>query len=192
MNEVSQAEWESFFNKHYWLFVNGAPSKIKCRRELRRLPISKQSKIMEVGCGTGYFLRWLKKRGYRNLYGLDYVEGLLAQLGQQGVQTIHASFFDYTVPPEERFDLVFSDGVFEHFIDPVPALKKVSALTKHLLVTIVPRPTWWNALQTSILKPPTEYNKSRKEWVAIHEQLGFSKVTSKILGLNCLFIVCQI
>ena len=186
-----QSQWESFFKKYYWLFINGSPSKKKCKKELLELNIKKNGRILELGCGTGYFLRWFQKKGYENLYGLDYVTVLLEKLKEKGIHVINSSFEDYNAIPNEQFDLVFSDGVFEHYKDPEKILEKVSRLTKAYFITIVPRPTWWNKLQTLILRPPKEYHKNTEEWIAIHKGLGFQSVDFKILGLNCLMIICK-
>lgn len=36
--------------------------------------VSKESKILEIGCGTATFLSYMSARGYKNLYGIDLSE----------------------------------------------------------------------------------------------------------------------
>lgn len=38
---------------------------------LKHLPESKESKILDIGCGMGHFLYFLEKEGYKNYLGID-------------------------------------------------------------------------------------------------------------------------
>lgn len=183
--------WQSFFRKWYWLFVRGAPSKRKAIKELAALDLNSDSTILELGCGTGFFLRRLKREGFRRLTGLDFVPEFLDRIKQSGSATILSSIEDFSVLSEDRYDLVFSDGVFEHFPDPSEKLRKGALLSRDYFVTMVPRPTLSNLIQTTILKPPTEYNKTTEEWVSLHRSIGFSSVSYKVLGMNNLMVICR-
>lgn len=183
-------KWESFFFKFYWIFLHGAPSKNRCKKVFQKLDLSKNARIIEMGCGTGFFLRWFKKQGFANLWGLDFSQKVLDKLKGTGIKTVKADARK-TGLRSNYFDLVFSDGVVEHFSNPEPFLKEFTRIAKDYLVTIVPRPTLHNRLEAFILRPPKEYNRPDEEWVKLHQKLGFKDIRSFILGGNCLMIICR-
>nr|WP_294995030.1 class I SAM-dependent methyltransferase [uncultured Sediminibacterium sp.] len=78
------------------------------------------SKILEVGFGKGYFLKELKKRGFKNLYGIEPGNHGLAE----GVEDLNL-FYDFY--PSSKFsdkvDLIFHTLVLEHIKNPVDFLK---------------------------------------------------------------------
>ena len=39
------------------------------------LPLNKNSKILDIGCGMGQFLSLLKNKGYKNFQGIDLSQG---------------------------------------------------------------------------------------------------------------------
>ena len=39
--------------------------------KVKKYSLSKNSKILDLGCNVGRHLNFLKKNGYRNLYGVD-------------------------------------------------------------------------------------------------------------------------
>lgn len=45
--------------------------------------------VLEIGCGTGLFLRYLEARGYREIVGLDMDKGLAAALGDLKTAEVH-------------------------------------------------------------------------------------------------------
>jgi ubiquinone/menaquinone biosynthesis C-methylase UbiE len=186
----SQAHWESFFNKFYWVFLQGAPSKRRCLKIFRKLGLPKSAEIIEMGCGTGFFLRRLQKDNYYNLWGLDFSAQVLEPLSKTGIKAV-CTDAKKSGFKNNYFDLVFSDGVLEHFQSPQPFLKEFARISKDYLVTIVPRPTWQNKIESWILRPPKEYHRSTKQWEELHRQLGFEGVKSLILGRNCLMIICR-
>ena len=53
---------------------------------LKILPNNKNIKLLELGCGSGYFLYVLKKAGYKNLTGVDLGEEQLRVSQKLGVR----------------------------------------------------------------------------------------------------------
>jgi SAM-dependent methyltransferase len=72
--------------------------------------------VLEIGCGTGIFLRYLKARGFSDVTGLDSDAGLAPVLDDLGAFAIHltdgASFLAGC--PDNRFDRVALFDVAEH------------------------------------------------------------------------------
>ncbi len=52
--------------------------------ELMKNYISLNAKILDVGCGNGDFLRYLQKKGYNHLYGLDPSSEAITRLIKHG------------------------------------------------------------------------------------------------------------
>lgn len=102
---------------------------------------------IEIGCGTGNFMIYIRKEfGYR-IDGLDYsnnmnyVRANLAYNGIHDAGLLSADFF--TSVPAKKYDLVLSGGFAEHFDDHDLVIKKHTEWAKPggLVVIIVPNLT---------------------------------------------------
>jgi cyclopropane fatty-acyl-phospholipid synthase-like methyltransferase len=81
----------------------------------RFLPPSRQAEILEVGCGTGSFLFFLRSEGYERAHGIDLgVEQIAAArtLGIDGVEV--ADGVTYLPAHPETYDLIVALDVLEH------------------------------------------------------------------------------
>ncbi len=92
---------------HLWLSRNG---------------LSRSSRILDVGCGTGMFLRDLSFQGYHNLFGADpYIDEEISfgetRILKVPVQEVHGTF-----------DLIMFHHSLEHIPDQVGTLKAVREL----------------------------------------------------------------
>lgn len=93
---------------------------------LRRVMDVNGKKILEVGAGTGRDSLELQKLG-AEIYILDYVRSSLSivhQVFQKNQQPVHLILADGTLMPfsNDSFDVVFHQGLLEHFRDPLPLL----------------------------------------------------------------------
>jgi SAM-dependent methyltransferase len=80
--------------------------------------IDLDSKILDVGCGSGFLLEEMAAYGLKGLYGID----LFANISVQAHSNIHfkqCSLSDYELT---EFDLVMFHHSFEHFADPIETL----------------------------------------------------------------------
>jgi len=67
------------------------------------LPIDKKARILDIGCGLGSFMIFLKNEGYENVYGIDisdeaYLQGQKNNLKVSKIEDI------LNFNPEEKFD----------------------------------------------------------------------------------------
>jgi SAM-dependent methyltransferase len=89
--------------------------------------ISKDARILDVGCATGGLLSVLKSRGYRNIVGADPSEACAAAARRlYGVTVRTSTVFDLDSWTDE-FDLVIMVGVLEHICDVHRAITKLKA-----------------------------------------------------------------
>jgi pseudaminic acid biosynthesis-associated methylase len=77
--------------------------------------ISRDSRILEVGCNSGNQLALLREMGFSQLYGVEIQHYALrqAQARLPGVRLVEASAFELPYP-DGYFDLVFTSGVLIH------------------------------------------------------------------------------
>jgi len=86
-------------------------------------------KLLDVGCGRGFFLHHARQYGFK-VRGLE-ISRLAARFASENYDLrIHICNLDEEMPPEERFDLVTMWHVLEHFQNPRSALEKIYAMLR--------------------------------------------------------------
>ena len=79
------------------------------------LPPDQGAVFLDLGCGHGEFLYFLRSRGYKNTYVVDLCEGELARAQQLGMgNLICGNVFDYLPGQKERFEVISALNFFEH------------------------------------------------------------------------------
>lgn len=80
------------------------------------LPRDKDSKILEIGCGAGQLLYYLKVSGYKNIEGADIGEEQVKFLESMGINgTVISSLQEYLKDKKDHYDLIIMNQVIEHF-----------------------------------------------------------------------------
>ncbi len=81
------------------------------------LPCNPNIRILDIGCGMGHFLYYLKKRGFRNFLGIDIgpeqVDYCLKNISEN-VERVE-DVFEFLDKHKNYFDLVVMNDVLEHF-----------------------------------------------------------------------------
>ncbi|MBU1086343.1 MAG: class I SAM-dependent methyltransferase [Candidatus Omnitrophica bacterium] len=79
------------------------------------MPKNKDAKILDVGCGGGHFLYYLKDKGYNNFTGID-ISAQQVEFCKQKIKTeiLNVDAFEFLGQHKEEFDLVASHDVLEH------------------------------------------------------------------------------
>jgi 2-polyprenyl-3-methyl-5-hydroxy-6-metoxy-1,4-benzoquinol methylase len=88
----------------------------------------KSNRILDVGCGVGFFLEQAKKRGWE-VYGTEYSQKAIEICKEKGIQIVDGILdsmkFDY-----HDFDVVTSFEVIEHINNPVDELRQIRSLLR--------------------------------------------------------------
>ena len=88
--------------------------------------VSREARILDIGCGTGAFLARLRARGFTRLAGVDIAapDGLPADIefAALDLDTGHIPF------PDGRFDLVVAIEVLEHIENLGTALAEIARI----------------------------------------------------------------
>jgi len=92
-----------------------------------------ESKICEIGCNAKRNLHFLEKNGYTNLYGFDINKDALKNGYKVKANIKNCSVVEY-FPAKEKFDLVFSMAVLQHFPYEIDYIfEDIAKSTKYLL-----------------------------------------------------------
>lgn len=89
-------------------------SKFYSKKYKHFLPKDKASKILDVGCGPGFFLFFLKSLGYVNAVGLDLSTEQIALAKSFGLNAQRGEMFEFLNQHPAAFELIFSSHVIEH------------------------------------------------------------------------------
>jgi len=127
--------------------LSGKYAKVACK-------LSPRSSILEVGCNTGYFSRFLIDSGYKVL-GVERDEEAAKAARERGVPL---NFSDIEDPEtlssiEDTFDVVLLMDVLEHLRNPIEVLKKLKiVLNKNGKILITgPNVAYWSIRKDLLL-----------------------------------------
>jgi len=106
--QYSDKEWDNHYLRQH------GKTKIEMNNDFIG-NLSKDIKILEVGCNVGNQLRGLQRQGFKNLYGIELQWYAVEESKKMttGINIIQGSGFD--IPFKDNyFDLVFTNGVLIH------------------------------------------------------------------------------
>ena len=90
--------------------------------------LPQKAKILDVGCGEGDHLIFLKQNGFDNLVGLDPIPEYCQKLKNfYEISCYNQSLAEFA-DGEKKFDCVILSHVIEHFVEPNKALEAISNL----------------------------------------------------------------
>lgn len=92
---------------------------------------NKEVKILEIGCGRGTLLEYLKGKKYLNVVGIDISREQIEIAQSKGLNAIEGDIFDFLVNSDLNFDVIFAIDFIEHF-DKIELLNLFSALYNKL------------------------------------------------------------
>lgn len=90
-------------------------SKVAKKKFLPFLPEKKSAKILDVACGSGHFLYFLKKEDYQNIKGIDISKAQLEAAKKMGVSDVElADLFAYLPKHVGAYEMVIANDIIEH------------------------------------------------------------------------------
>lgn len=100
--------------------------------------IPSNSNVLDVGCGRGGLLEYLRDNKKCHVTGLDISEEALEICRKKGINVIKGNI--ETAHIQRKFDVIILCAILEHLVDPVSLLKKLrnNLTQKGSLVILVP------------------------------------------------------
>jgi 2-polyprenyl-3-methyl-5-hydroxy-6-metoxy-1,4-benzoquinol methylase len=136
-------------------------------------------RVMDVGCGSGKFLRRLKLKYAESIHcvGVDITEGALSQADEGKIEFLLGDHRTLDTSTQEPFDLVTSFHCLEHVEDPLGfalGMKKFAAVDGKIAISTPLSPMSFEYGWVAIMNcPPHHMSRwSEKSYRALSEKLG--------------------
>ena len=100
------------------------------RKEVTPLMPQKASRVLEIGCGTGATISYLKQQNLCSWAAGIEISPVAAEMAKQTVDVVwHDNIETFTLPLEpQSIDVILCMDVLEHLVDPWGALRKLTPL----------------------------------------------------------------
>jgi 2-polyprenyl-3-methyl-5-hydroxy-6-metoxy-1,4-benzoquinol methylase len=126
----------------------------------------KDRKILDIGCGAGFFLKEAKNRKW-DVMGVEPSSMAANYAKKNGIKVIEKMFEKVEI--NEKFNAIHLDAVLEHSISPNKVLQKCHSILDDNGIIIVEVPNDFNPLQKIVEEA---YGK-REWWIAPSEHLNY-------------------
>jgi 2-polyprenyl-3-methyl-5-hydroxy-6-metoxy-1,4-benzoquinol methylase len=105
------------------------------------LPNDKKAKILDIGCGFGKWLKYLKENGYIDVNGVEIGEEQNQFLKDKGFNVIKSDIVDFLKTTNHKYSLITMFDVLEHFrkdeiVELIPLLKNILSDNGILIVRV--------------------------------------------------------
>ncbi|MGL4452584.1 MAG: class I SAM-dependent methyltransferase [Sarcina sp.] len=134
------------------------------------------SKVLDIGCGSGCFLEYMKKHNY-DVYGVEPALNLKEILESKGIKVFTGSVFDMEV--EEKFDVITLNNVLEHIENPELVVERVNELLNDDGLLVIKVPNDFNLIQ----EEANRFVHNKNWWVCYPDHLNYfnNKSLSKLV-----------
>lgn len=101
--------------------------------------LSSDPNVLEVGCGSGFFLNELKNYGIKNLYGVEPSPEMVSKADKSIRSNIKIDVFKKNQFPKNFFDMICCFHTLDHMIDPNEFIDESFRLLKKggCMITVV-------------------------------------------------------
>ena len=99
-------------------------------------------RILELGCGPGYLLEFLRDQGFKNIEGIDISAEQVQIAAKQGLHVSVADVFSFLSRKRNAYDVIFAIDFVEHFSksELLSLLPRVHKALKHNGLFIIQTP----------------------------------------------------
>ncbi len=165
------------------------------RDEVLRLCRPASTRMLEIGCGTGAFLRSLAGTQGLELVGSEvYLRGLKSAMSRGAVGVEFIQLDATRIPFESEFDIVAAFDVIEHIEDDEAVLRGIAKALKsggHVLLTVPQHPFLWSRLD-EIVHHKRRYTRRDLEEKVERAGLSVFYATSFVFALFPLMLVSRL
>jgi SAM-dependent methyltransferase len=179
MNPAAYVEMAEIESKHWWFSGRRAI----LSRIIESLNLSHNSKILEVGCGTGGNLQMLAKFGEVSALEMDTNARTIAANKTNNFYDIRAGYCPDEIPfQDQRFDLICMLDVLEHIehdTETLIAIKKLLTKNGRIIIT-VPSYQWLYGAHDKFLHHKRRYSATKMK----REIMGLGLRAVKISYFN--------
>lgn len=174
--ETWDKRWEGSEEAERLTFIGRIMFKAKKRilsGIIKELPIET---VIEVGCGLGHTMEVFKERGL-NCVGVDVSHHAVSVCRKKGLNVTFKKVEDIT----EKYDLVSSDGMLEHFLNFEPYAQHLMKISSKYVLLIQPNHDSFSGKTFAYLaelfrgsENVFEYNYRIKDFITVFNSNGFS------------------
>jgi len=93
------------------------------------LDLPKDSAILDVGCGSGYFMRAMRELGYTDITGITLNDEDIVECDKDNLKTLKSDF-TFIDLPDQSVDFIFCRHSLEHSVFPFFTLIEYNRLLK--------------------------------------------------------------
>jgi len=118
---LEQAKIISLYKKSSCNYKDQIPYAIKTYLKIfKRIGsfLPKKTRVLEVGCGNGFFLNSLKKQGFDNVYGIEPSSEMVSKTDKNIRLNIKTDIFRKNQFSKDYFDAICCFHTLDHMIDP--------------------------------------------------------------------------
>ena len=100
--------------------------------------LQKHFRVLDIGCGSGDSLEVFRRNGFIKLYGIDASPSAVKRCKRKGFSNIFLEDARKTSFPNGKFQVVFEEGLWEHYRNYEPFVKEACRLSSDYLVALQP------------------------------------------------------
>ena len=170
----SRRKWEDYWSK------KKTKTTVNKERMIKILERYKYKKALDAGCGSGFFSKYFASKG--DVIALDYSKTALRMTKKlnKKIKVVRGDVFHIPFK-DDTFDLIFSDGLLEHYRNPSDILREFKRILKPegIIATFVPNKfSYWCFVKPLFLKKIEEYRFTLKELIKFHEDVELDIIES--------------